>query len=329
MTVRTLCSALMVAGLTIAASLLGSGGIATAQPFPSKPITLVVGYTAGGQADALARVVAKQLSEALKTPLVVENKPGANGVIAAKFVAGSKPDGHTLLFVTDAMTTIDPQLPGSAKYDVSAELDPLINLASAPLFLAAHKDVPADSIAALAELGKKKGSNLAFGTSGSATPHRLAGEMLQKLGGFKMLHVPYKGTAASVTDLAGGQIPLVVGSVTALEPMARAGKIKMLAVTTEKRFPLNPDVPSIAETFPGFDVSIYLGLMVPKGTPSDVVAKLNAEINRILAAPDLREAFEKLGVVPVGGSPSDFKARIAADFETRGKLIRELDIRSE
>ena len=144
-----------------------------------------------------------------------------------------------------------------------------------------------------------------------------------------MLHVPHKGTASSVTDGAGGQIPLVIGAVTALEPTMKASKIKLLAVTTEERFPLTPDVPTIAETYPGFDFGVYLRLMVPKGTPGDVVAKLNGEINRILAMPDVREAIEKLGDVPVGGSPADFKAQIAKDFETRGKLIRELDIPSD
>ena len=316
-----------VAGFMISMALWPSSG--SAQQFPSKPISLVVGYTAGGQADALARAVAARLSESLKQPVVVENKPGANGLLAAQAVANARPDGHTILLVTDAMLTIDPQLPGSAQWNPMANLEPVTILATAPLFIAAHKDVPADTVPALVEHGKKNPNTLTFGTSGNATPHRMSGEMLQKLGGFQMLHLPYKGTAASVTDVAGGQLPLVIGSVTAIEPMVKAGKLKMLAVTTEKRFPLNPDVPAISETFPGFNISIYFGLMVPKETPADVVTKLNTEINRILAAPELREAFEKLGVVPVGGTPADFKAQIAADFEARGKLIRELDIRSD
>ncbi len=305
------------------------GGAAWAQQFPSKAITMVVGYTPGGQADALARAVGNRLSEALKVPVVVENKPGANGLIAAQTVANARPDGHTILLVTDAMVTIDPQLPGSAKWDPSAALDPIVNLATAPLFLAARKDLPADSLAALVEHGKKNPNSLSFGTSGNATPHRLAGEMLQKLGGFQMQHVPYKGTTASLTDLLGGQISLVIGSSTALEPQAKAGKIKFLGVTSEKRFPLLPEVPPISETFPGFNIDIYFGLMAPKGTPEPVIKALNAEVNKVLSTPEAKEGLAKLGVVPAGGTPSEFRAKIEADLQSRGKLIRELDIKAD
>jgi tripartite-type tricarboxylate transporter receptor subunit TctC len=202
MKAQAIITALRRGAATAAALALATAQAAAQQP-ASKPTTIVVGYTAGGQADALARAVGKQLSEVLKTPVIVENKPGANGLIAAQSVAQAKPDGHTLLLVTDAMTTIDPQLPGSAaKLDYSATLEPVINLATAPLFLAAHKDVPADTLPGLIELGRRQPNSLSFGTSGNATPHRLTGEMLQKLGGFQMVHVPYKGTAASVTDLA-------------------------------------------------------------------------------------------------------------------------------
>jgi tripartite-type tricarboxylate transporter receptor subunit TctC len=309
--------------------LAGVLGPADAQQFPPKMMTLVVGYSAGGQADALARTVAKRLSENLNVTVVVENRPGANGLIASQSVARSAPDASTLLLVTDAMATIDPQLPSTNKFDLSASLTPVINMASAPLFLAAHKDVPANSIAALVELGKQKPDSLSFGTSGSATPHRLSGEMLQKLGGFRMLHVPYKGTAASVTDLLGGQIPLVFGAATALEPLAKAGNIKLLGVTSEKRFPLLPDVPAISETFPGFNVVTYMGLMVPKATAANVVAALNTEVNRVLGSPDTREWLEKQGMVVVGGSPAEFKAQIDSDYQARGKIIREVGLKAD
>ena len=305
------------------------GWPAWSQQFPAKAITMVVGYSPGGQADALARAIASRLSEAVKFPVVVENKPGANGLIAAQAVANARPDGHTILLVTDASLTIDPQLPRSAKFDPLASLEPVINLANASLYIAVGKDLPADSIPALVDLGRKKPNSLSFGTSGNATPHRLAGEMLQKLGGFQMTHVPYKGTSASLTDLLGGQITLVIGSSTSLEPQVKAGKIKFLGVTTEKRDPLLPDVPAISETYPGFNIDIYFGVMAPKRTPEAIVATLNSEFNKVLATPDVREALRKLGVVPAGGSPADFREKIVADLESRGKLIRELDIKAE
>jgi tripartite-type tricarboxylate transporter receptor subunit TctC len=307
--------------LCVSIALAAASG-AEAQTYPSKTISLIVGYSPGGQADALARVVAKRLGENLNTSVIVENKPGANGMIAAQLVAQSPADGYAILFVTDAMATIDPHLPSSGKFDLAASMEPLISMASAPLFLAANKDVPANTLRELVALSKTK--DLSFGTSGSTTPHRLAGEMLQKRGNFKMLHVPYKGTSASVNDLLGGQISLVFGAATALEPLASAGKIKLIAVTSEKRYPQLPEVPAISETFEGFNLVSYLGLMVPKGTPADVVATLNREVNRVLSNAETRGWMEKQGMIPIGGSSADFRKQIEVDYKSRGEIIREV-----
>lgn len=308
---------------------LGMAGAASAETFPSRPITIVVGYTAGGQADAIARSVATRLSERLKNPVIVDNKPGGNAMIAAQSVAHAEPDGHTLLLVTDAMTTIEPQLAGPKKVDVAADFDPIIKMAVGPLILAAARDLPANSLGELVELGKKDPGLLNFGTSGNTTPHRIAGEVLQQLGGFKMTHVAYKGTAASVTDLAGGHIELVIGAAAALKPIADAGKIKLLAVTSETRLPLLPDIPAISETYKGFEIVTSLGLMAPKGTPAEVISLLNREINAILSVPAERESLENQGMFVAGGSPADFAKQIAADYEARGKIIRELKLSAD
>jgi len=177
---------------------------ARAQSYPSRSITILVGYSAGGQADALARIIGKQLGENLKVSVVIENKTGANGMIAAQSAARAEPDGYTILMVTDAMVTIDPHLATSNHFDLSTAMEPVVNVAWSPLLLAAANNMPANSVAELVALGKQKTQNLSFGSSGSSTPHRLAGEMLQKYGGFTMTHIPYKGTAASVNDLLGG-----------------------------------------------------------------------------------------------------------------------------
>jgi tripartite-type tricarboxylate transporter receptor subunit TctC len=302
---------------------------AAGQTFPSRPITLVVPYSPGGQADVLARRVGQQLSENLKTSVVVENRPGGNTLIASQSVAKSAPDGHTLLLVTDGMTTIDPQLPGGSGFDPGQAFELVINMTAAPLFLAAKKELPADTLAALIAFGKQNPNALSFGTSGPTTPHRIAGEMIKQLGGFQMTHVAYKGTSASVNDLAGGHIPLVIGASAALVPLVETGKIKLLAVTSEKRFPLLPNVPAVSETLPGFDIVSYLGLAVPKGTPADIVAKLNEGVNKALSNPEVREFLEKQGMIVAGGTPADFKAQIAADYQTRGRIIRELNIAAE
>lgn len=302
---------------------------AHAQSYPSRSITILVGYSAGGQADALARIIGKQLGENLKVSVIIENKTGANGMIAAQAAARAEPDGHTILMVTDAMLTIDPHLTTSNHFDLSAAMEPVVSLSWSPLLLAAANNVPANSVAELVALGRQKAQNLSFGSSGSSTPHRLAGEMLQKVGGFTMTHIPYKGTAASVNDLLGGQIPLLFGAPTAVEPLATAGKIKVLGVTSEQRYPLLPNIPAISETFPGFKIISYIGLMLPRKTPTSVIATLNKEVNQVLATDAMRAWLDKQGMVAVGGAPDDFRRQIEVDYQARGQLVRALGITAE
>ena len=321
--------ALRLGVAVIAMALAAVTSSANAQPYPSRSITILVGYSAGGQADALARIIGKQLGENLKVSVVIENKTGANGMIAAQAAARSEPDGYTVLMVTDAMVTIDPHLATSNHFDLSTAMEPVVNVSWSPLLLAAANNVPANSVAELVALGKQKTQNLSFGSSGSSTPHRLAGEMLQKSGGFTMTHIPYKGTAASVNDLLGGQIPLLFGAPTAVEPLATAGKIKVLGVTSEKRYPLLPNVPAISETFEGFKIISYIGFMLPKKTPAPVIATLNKEVNQILGTDTMRGWLDKQSMVAVGGTPDDFKRQIAVDYQARGELVRALGITGE
>jgi tripartite-type tricarboxylate transporter receptor subunit TctC len=224
------------------------------------------------------------------------------------------------------MTTIDPMVPGGNGFDPLQAFDLVINLATAPLFLAAKKDLPVNSLAELIEYGKKNPTALHFGTSGPTTPHRIAGEMIKQLGGFQMSHVAYRGTSASVNDLAGGHIPLVIGAATALMPMASEGKIKILATTAGKRFALLPDVPSASEMFPGFNVLSYLGLAVNKGTPEALVTALNSELNKVLANAEVREFLTKQGMNVGGGTAAEFTAQVARDRKARGEIIREMKI---
>jgi tripartite-type tricarboxylate transporter receptor subunit TctC len=292
-------------------------------------MTILVGYSAGGQADALARMIGKQLGENLKISVTIENKTGANGMIAAQAAARAEPDGYTVLLVTDAMVAIDPHLASSNHFDLSKAMEPVSRVSWSPLLLAAANNVPANSVAELVALGKQKTQNLSFGSSGSSTPHRLAGELLQKYGGFTMTHIPYKGTSASVNDLLGGQIPLLFGAPTAVEPLAAAGKIKVLGVTSEQRFPLLPNVPAISETLPDVKIISYIGFMLPKNTPAPVIAALNKEVNQVLATDAMRAWLDKQGMVAVGGSPDDFRRQIEVDYQARGELVRALGITGE
>jgi tripartite-type tricarboxylate transporter receptor subunit TctC len=227
------------------------------------------------------------------------------------------------------MLTIDPHLASSNHFDLAKAMEPVVNVAWSPLLLAAANNLPVNSVTELVALGKQKSQNLSFGNPGSSTPHRLAGEMLQKAGGFTMINIPYKGTSASVNDLLGGQIPLVFGAPTLLEPLATAGKIKLLGVTSEQRYPLLPNVPAISETFPGFKIISYIGFMLPKKTPAPVVAALNREVNAILAADTMRAWLDKQGMIAVGGTQDDFNRQIEADYQARGELVRALGITGE
>jgi tripartite-type tricarboxylate transporter receptor subunit TctC len=318
-----------ILGAATALALSAIAWPAAAQPYPSRSMTILVGYSAGGQADALARIIGKQLGENLKISVLIENKTGANGMIAAQTAARAEPDGYTVLLVTDAMVAIDPHLASSNHFDLSKTMEPVINVSWSPLLLAAANNVPANSVAELVALGKQRTQNLSFGTSGSSTPHRLAGEMLQKYGGFTMTHIPYKGTSASVNDLLGGQIPLLFGAPTAVEPLATAGRIKVLGVTSEKRFPLLPNVPAISETLPEVKIISYIGFMLPKNTPAPVIAALNKEVNQVLGTDSMRGWLDKQGMVPVGGTPDDFRRQIEVDYQARGELVRALGISGE
>ena len=313
--------------VSAALALLATAMPAHAQAYPSRSITILCGYSAGGQADALARTIGKQLGETYKISVVIENKTGANGMIAAQAAARAEPDGYTILLVTDAMLTIDPHLASSNRFDLASAMEPVVNVAWSPMLLAAANNVPANSVAELVTVGKSQ--QLSFGSPGSATPHRLAGEMLQKAGGFTMTNIPYKGTSGSVNDLLGGQIPLVFGAPTLLEPLATAGKIKLLGVTSEQRYPLLPTVPAISETFPGFKIISYIGFMLPKKTPAEVIAALNKEVNAILATDMMRAWLDKQGMIAVGGTKDDFIRQVEADYKSRGELVRALGITGE
>ncbi len=311
----------------IMAALLGRA--AWAQDYPDGPVTFLVGYSAGGQADVLARTVAEGLSRQLDETVVVENKPGANGLLAAQTAAQGKPDGQTILLVTNAMTGIEPQLASSQQWDPKTELAPAIDLGDGPLFFAVNASNPATTVKELAENAKAEGRTISFGTSGTATPHRMSVEEFAEAAGVQVKHVAYKGTSASVADLAGGTIDMAVGSITSIQPLIDAGKVKLLANAGAERDPNLPDVPTVAETYPGIDFKAYYGVMVHKDTPPEIVAELNGALNAVLADPALADTFTGMGVIPTGGTPEDFARRITDDTARYGTVLAKLGLKAE
>lgn len=320
---------------TISAALAGGMLLCTsalvpahAQDYPSDTITMFVGYSAGGQADALGRAIGDALAKKLDATVVVENKPGANGLLAAQTVAQGAADGHQLLFVTDAMMTIEPQLAGSQQWDAKGNLESVIQLGESPLVVGVNTSTAANTVGELVEAAKASGETLTFGTSGTATPHRMAGEAIGKASGVPVKNVSYKGTSAAVTDLAGGQIDMVIGSTTAFKPLIDAGKVKLIGNFDDAPSPLDPDVPLVDASVPGIEhFDIWYGITVAKETPAEIVATLNTALNEIMHDPAMAEPLMAVGVTPTGGTPEEFIADLDVDFAQRGAILEELGLK--
>jgi tripartite-type tricarboxylate transporter receptor subunit TctC len=296
---------------------------ASAQAYPSRPIRFVVPYPAGGPLDTVARLTAQKVSEAVKQPVIVDNKPGAGGNIGADIVAKSSADGYTLLMGAVATHAINPGLYAKIPYDPVRDFAPVTQLASTPNVLIVNPAIPAANVREFIAYAKAHPGRLNFGSGSNGSAGHLAGELFKTMAGVDMAHVPYKGSAPAMQDLVGGQIQAMFDNLaSALGPM-RAGKVKGLAVTTAQRSALAPDLPTIAESgLPGFDISTWFGVFAPAGTPRDVVERLHAEFIRALAAPDVREKMVNLGAEPVGNRPEAFAAYIQAEAEKYARVIK-------
>jgi tripartite-type tricarboxylate transporter receptor subunit TctC len=296
---------------------------AAAQGYPSKPVRFIVPYPPGGPLDAVARVTAQKVSEAVKQPVIVDNKPGAGGNIGADIAAKSPADGYTILMGAVATHAINPSLYASMPYNAVRDFMPVTQLASTPNILIVHPSIPASSVREFIAYAKANPGKLNFGSGSTGSAGHLAGELFKAMTGVEMTHVPYKGAAPAMQDLVGGQIQLMFDNLASALGQVRAGKVKGLAVTTAKRTPLAPDLPTIAESgLPGFDISTWFGVFVPAGTPRDVVDRLHAEFTRALAEPEVREKILNLGAEPVGNRPEEFAAYIQREADKYARVIK-------
>ena len=303
---------------------------AAAQRYPSKPIRFVVPYSPGGPLDTVARLTGQKVSEAVKQPVIVDNKPGAGGNIGADIVAKSPADGYTILMGAVATHAINPTLYASIPYDPVRDFAPVTQLATTPNILVVHPSIPASNVRELIAYAKSNPGRLNFGSGSTGSAGHLAGELFKSMAGVEMTHVPYKGAAPAMQDLVGGQIQLMFDNLASALGQVRAGKVKGLAVTTAKRTSLAPDLPAIAESgLPGFDISTWFGIFVPAGTPRDVVDRLHAEFTRALAAPDVREKILNLGAEPVGNRPEEFAAYIRQEAEKYARVIKASGARAD
>lgn len=316
--------------LALCGTLAGTAATATPDAYPTKPITLVVPYSAGGGADVIARALGKSLTEQLKQPVVVDNKPGASGQIAATSVAKAAADGYTLLVSTDNIYSINPVLFGKTARESLAALRPIANVVGAPVVIAVSAASPIQGLQDFAAAAQRKGGPLSYASPGVGTPHQLAAEMLAQAMKTKFTHVPYKGTSNAMTDLVGGQVDLLFGMPASVQPLVAAGKARIIAVTSASRFALLPMIPAVSESLKGVSIStVDMGLMAPKDTPEPIVKRLNEAVRLALREQDVKHVILTNGMIGLGGSPADYTKRMQEARTERERIIDTAGIRAE
>jgi tripartite-type tricarboxylate transporter receptor subunit TctC len=296
------------------------------QSWPAKPVRFVVPFPPGGSTDVAARSLADKLSAALGQPVIVDNRAGANGAIGTNEVARAAPDGYTILFAADPVTTLQFVVKNLG-FDPLRDFAPVTQVTTQPLALAVHPSVPARTVREFIAYAKANPGKLSFCHSGTGSGQHLSGELLKKMAGIDMVHVPYKGGGPAVQDLIAGQVPVGMLGSTPLIPHHKSGRIRILAFTSLERFPVLPEIPTLHESgLAGFETAQWLGLLAPRGTRDEVVQRLYLETAKVLALPEVRERLMQAALQPVGSKPAEFAAVMRADIERWGKLARELGI---
>ena len=308
--------------LLIALALALTPSVGLSQAYPNKPVKVIVTFPPGGTPDIYGRVLSQELSNLWKQAVIVENKAGASGTIGTDFVAKAMPDGYTLLFAADASITIAPLLYSKNPYDPVKDLAPIVNAASGPFVIMAHPSFPANNIKELLALAKAQPGKLSYASSGAGGQQHLTMETIKSMGGIDMLHIPYKGFGQGVTDVLANQVPLIVGGITASIGLTQSGKLKALGITGTKRSNFFPNVGTVAETLPGFEITAWYGFMAPAGTPRDVISKINEDVVNIIKRPDFQARLARDAIDPVGNTPEQFAAQIKTDLAMWTKIVK-------
>ena len=310
----------LLAGLAFASL----AGVSHAQAWPSKQIRWIVPFAPGGTTDILARTIAEKLTPALGKPVIVENNPGAGGSVGATQTAKAAPDGYTIMGGTISTHAINASLYKKLPYDPVKDFVPITLIARVPNLLVVNPEVPAKNVKELIALLKANPGKYTFASSGNGTSQHLSGELFKSMAGVDMQHIPYKGSPPALQDVVGGQVTMTFDNITTAWPLAKAGKLRPLAVTTAKRSPIAPDVPTLAESgLAGYEVGSWQGVFAPAGTPPDVVKRLNTEIVKIINMPDVRAKLEALGAEPVGNSSDEFATIVKSEVAKWAKVVKE------
>jgi tripartite-type tricarboxylate transporter receptor subunit TctC len=312
--------------IAIAVPLMLSSGPAAAQGYPNRPVKWVVGYPAGGATDILARLIGQRLSERLGQQFIIENKPGAGNNIATESVVNAEPDGYTILLVNPA-NYINASLYSKLNFNFVRDIAPVAGFVRTANVMTVNKDVPAKTVAEFIDYVKANPGKVNLASSGNGTSVHLSGEMFMAMSGAKMQHVPYRGAAPAITDLLGGQVQVIFDNMPSIIQHIRAGSLRALAVTTTERSELLPDVPTLATTVPGYEASALFGMGAPKNTPPAVIAKLNAEVNAVLAEPAIKARLAELGGPPLIGPPEAFGKMVADETAKWEKVVKGANLR--
>lgn len=316
---------LVVLTLGLAAALLGTS--ATAQTYPSKPVKIIVPFAAGGPADNYARFIAQRLQDALGQPFVVDDRPGAGSVIGTDVVAKSAPDGYTLLLMSNTHTVNESLIPNKP-FQLMRDFVAIAPINYSDLVLVANPALPASNLRELMAQARAKPGKINYASSGPGTPYHMAGELFKSMAGISLVHIPYRGSSGARTDVMGGQVELMFDAVTTMAEQVKAGKVKALATTGKVRSDVLPDVPTMSEAgLPGYEATIWLGLMAPRGTPKAVVDKLNDAVSKIAGQADVRQLWNKQGAVPMVMTPEVFDKYARDDISKWAQVIKTANIK--
>ena len=300
-----------------------------AQAYPVKPVRLLVTFAPGGASDIVSRLIGAKLTESLRQQVVVDNRPGASGILASELLTRAAPDGYTLIHVNVAHGA-NPALNAKLPYDTAKDFSSVILLALLPTILVIHPSLPVRTVEDLIGLAKSQPGQLNYASAGTGTANHLPMELLIHSTGIKLVHVPYKGGAPALADLLGGHVPMMFITIPPALPHAKAGRLRVVAVSSAKRAPTLPDVPTVAESgVAGFQFNEWQAILAPRGTPADIIMKLNAETNKVLALPDVKERMAGLGAEPAGGTPEQLSAHIAAELKRWPAVIKTSGISNQ
>jgi tripartite-type tricarboxylate transporter receptor subunit TctC len=322
---RTLMG-IVLGGIVLSASLVPA---LAQQPYPTKPIRMISPFAPGGGNDILCRTIAQKLTENVKQQIIVENRPGANGIIGTEAAARSAPDGYTIVLVPSGHA-VNASLHRKLPYDSIKDFTPITLVGESPLILAVHPSVPARNVKGLVALARARPEQLTYGSAGIGSSGHLGGALFETLTGTKMVHVPYKGMAIAISDVMGGQVSMVFGTSLSVMPHARSGRLRALATTGAQRSPALPDLPTVAEAgVPGYEAGLWYGFLGPARLPPEIVRRLNAEIVAVLKLADIRDRLASQGVDAQPSTPEEFARLLAADFDRWAKVVQRAGIRAE